>query len=113
MKKSYIKGFLEDMVIHLVKDQGETYGYEITRKVEEITEGVIKINEGALYPILHKLVNNGVLESYFKIPDNGRPRKYYKLAEGNGNVHDMNLNSAKEFIKALQLVFNSETKTST
>ena len=36
------------------------YGYDITRKVEEMTEGKIKLTYGALYPVLHKLENEGV-----------------------------------------------------
>ena len=36
------------------------HGYEITRKVEELTDGKIKLTYGALYPVLHKLENEGV-----------------------------------------------------
>lgn len=81
MKKSYIKGFLEDILVHLIAEEGETYGYALTRMVEERTQGVIQLNEGALYPVLHKLEEKGVLVSEFK-SEGSRPRKYYRLAPG-------------------------------
>ncbi len=50
--KNYIKGFLEDIVLYLIHENHEMYGYEITKKVQEITNGTITVTEGALYPIL-------------------------------------------------------------
>lgn len=108
MKKSYIKGFLEDIILHLIAQEGESYGYELTRLVEEKTKGIITLNEGALYPVLHKLENEGLLVSEFK--DSGtRPRKYYRLApkpEAKERVEEMAL-SAKAYITALNGLFSS------
>ncbi len=108
MKKSYIKGFLEDIILHLIAQQGESYGYELTRLVEDKTDGIIKLNEGALYPVLHKLENEGLLLSEFK--DNGsRPRKYYRLAakpETKERVQEMGL-AAKAYIAALNGLFST------
>lgn len=81
MRKSYIKGFLEDILLHLIAEEGETYGYALTRMVEERTKGVIKLNEGALYPVLHRLEEQGLLVAEFK-SEGSRPRKYYRLAPG-------------------------------
>ena len=47
-----IKGSLKTIVLKLLKENGRMYGYEITRKVEELTEGKIKLTYGALYPVL-------------------------------------------------------------
>ena len=46
----------------LLEEKGRMYGYEITQKVKDITKGELKITEGALYPALHKLEAEGVLE---------------------------------------------------
>jgi len=56
-----IKGSLRTIVLKLLKENGRMYGYEITRRVEELTAGKIKLTYGALYPVLHKLENEGVL----------------------------------------------------
>lgn len=105
MKKSYIKGFLEDIVIHLIGELGESYGYELTRLVEERTKGIITINEGALYPVLHKLESNGVLISEMKTNGN-RSRKYYRLSQASKERGDTQADSVKDYLNALNAIFS-------
>ena len=101
----YIKGFLEDIVLHLIHEKGEMYGYEITKKVQEISNGTISVTEGALYPVLHKLENNGLLSSDFK-KENGRMRKYYSLTQ-NGEKDSMaSIRDVHDFLAGLNSVFN-------
>ena len=50
-----LKGSLKTIVLKLLDENGRMYGYEITRKVEELTAGKIMLSYGALYPVLHKL----------------------------------------------------------
>ena len=64
----------------LLSETDKMYGYEITRKVKLLTKGELNITEGALYPALHKLEAEGVLEVEVARVDN-RLRKYYKLTE--------------------------------
>ena len=110
MKKSYIKGFLEDLVLHLINEQGESYGYELCKLAQEKTNGIVQIKEGALYPVLHKLESNGLLVSEFKEAQ-GRMRKYYKLAPGSGQVVKTNFQEAAEYVAALQRIFNPNPET--
>lgn len=107
MKKSYIKGFLEDIILHLIAEQGESYGYALTRIVEERTQGVIKLNEGALYPVLHKLEEQGVLVTELKSEGSSRPRKYYRLAPGKPSadyLDEMEL-QVNSYLTALNAIF--------
>lgn len=109
MSKSYIKGFLKDILLHLIAEKGESYGYELTRMVEERTQGVIKLNEGALYPVLHKLEEQGLLVSVFKT-DGSRPRKYYRLAatkESKELLSEME-SQVQLYISALAAIFKNE-----
>lgn len=103
--KSYIKGFLEDIVLHLIAENNEMYGYEITKKVQEITQGVITITEGALYPILHKLENENKLTAHFK-PAGGRTRKYYKLTPEGGKTVAGSISNLADFFGSMQQIFN-------
>jgi len=81
------------------------YGYEITQKVKELTTGEIVLTEGALYPALHKLEAEGLLETFTEVVDN-RVRKYYKLTEQGGKEVTSKLNEAQAFIDQLQLLLN-------
>lgn len=108
MNKSYIKGFLEDIILHFIAQRGESYGYELTRLVEEKTDGIIKLNEGALYPVLHKLENEGLLHSEFK-SQGSRPRKYYRLSskpEAKARLEEM-AESVKSYVAALNGLFST------
>lgn len=99
------KGSLTTIILKLLNESDKMYGYEITQKVKEITKGELKITEGALYPALHKLEADGLLEVEVQKVDN-RLRKYYKLTE-KGNTETVNkLNELQEYIKTMQILVN-------
>ncbi len=62
--------------------EGESYGYELTRKVRELSEGVLEWSDGMLYPVLHRLEREGLVVSEWKQSETGRERKYYRLSPG-------------------------------
>lgn len=73
-----LKGTLQTIVLKVLKDHGKMYGYEITQRVKELSEGRILLTEGALYPTLHKLEAEGLLKT--EVVNIGkRIRKYYLL----------------------------------
>lgn len=106
MKNSALyKGSLNTIIMKLLEEKGRMYGYEITQKVKAITQGELNITEGALYPALHKLEAEGLLEVEVEKVDN-RLRKYYKLTE-KGNKETVNrLAELEEFIKNMQNIVN-------
>ena len=106
MKNSQLyKGSLNTIIMKLLEEQGRMYGYEITQKVKEITKGELNITEGALYPALHKLEAEGLLDVEVEKVDN-RLRKYYKLTE-KGTTETVNrLAELEEFIKNMQTIVN-------
>ncbi len=102
---SLYKGSLNTIIMKLLEENGRMYGYEITQKVKAITQGELNITEGALYPALHKLEAEGLLEVEIEKVDN-RLRKYYKLTE-NGSKETVNrLAELEEFIKNIQSIVN-------
>lgn|SRR5688500_10160474 len=80
-----LKGTLQTIVLKVLKDHGKMYGYEITQRVKELSDGRILLTEGALYPALHKLEADGMLKT--EVVNIGkRIRKYYLLTSP-GKVH--------------------------
>jgi len=100
-----LKGTLQTIILKLLEDNGRMYGYEITQKVKEITAGEVKLTEGALYPTLHKLEADGLLETSTVVFD-GRGRKYYWLTEQGGHEVINKLEEARSFIQQLQALLN-------
>lgn len=73
------------LVLSLLR-QGDSYGYELIKNIRELSGGELEWKEGMLYPLLHRLDQSGLIESYEGLADNGRSRKYYRLL-GAGEEH--------------------------
>ncbi|MFO1010877.1 MAG: helix-turn-helix transcriptional regulator [Planctomycetota bacterium] len=60
--------------------RGESYGYALIEEIREQSGGVLAWSEGMLYPVLHRLEAEGLIEARWRAaPDTGRRRKYYRL----------------------------------
>ncbi len=101
--KELLKGTLKTIILKLLEENGRMYGYEITRKVKEQTEGKILLTEGALYPTLHKLEADGLVMTE-KEHIGKRIRKYYSLTPS-GNVASVNkVNEFEAFVKVMGMI---------
>lgn len=60
--------------------QGEDYGYAILQRVKLLSGGRIGWTEGMLYPVLHRLEGEGLVLARWRVAENGRKRKYYRLS---------------------------------
>ena len=96
-------GSLKTIILKLLKEEGPTHGYALTQRVEQLTEGKIKLTYGALYPILHKLESEKAVVTAREIRNN-RIRIYYSLTPKGQKVVAEKINELKEFIESLQLI---------
>ncbi len=99
------KGSLQTIILKLLEENDKMYGYEITQKVKKITKGELSITEGALYPALHKLEADGMLDVEIVKVDN-RLRKYYKLTVQGTKETVNRLAELEDFIKTMQTIVN-------
>ena len=60
---------------------GDTYGYAIVKRVNELSGGELHWTDGMLYPVLHRLERQGHIEGYWGSAESGRRRKYYRITE--------------------------------
>lgn len=106
--KELIKGSLKSIVLKLLAENNRMYGYEITQKVEELSDGKIKLTYGALYPILHKLEKDGAVLTESEVVNN-RNRIYYKLTEkGNASAKER-IKELEEFVQTIKILLNPQT----
>jgi PadR family transcriptional regulator, regulatory protein PadR len=68
-----------DMLILKTLVRGAMHGYAITEFIQETSDDVLKVEEGALYPALHRLELRGLLAAEWGVSDNNRRAKYYRL----------------------------------
>jgi DNA-binding PadR family transcriptional regulator len=79
VNKELMKGSTVIMILSLL-DRKPMYGYEITKEIERLSNGLFTLKEGTLYPILHGLESERDVDTYWNETD-GRKRKYYVLTE--------------------------------
>ncbi|MBD2871659.1 PadR family transcriptional regulator [Paenibacillus arenilitoris] len=87
INKELMKGSTVILILTLL-DRKEMYGYEMTKEIELSSSGVFSFKEGTLYPILHALETERLVESYWH-EEGGRKRKYYRITpQGRGQLED-------------------------
>ena len=98
-----LKGTLRTIVLKLLADNGRMYGYEMTKKVEKLSTGKIKLTFGALYPVLHKLEADGHIEIDVEYVGK-RVRKYYSLTEVGRSWTVQKVDEFYDFVNTLSYV---------
>jgi DNA-binding PadR family transcriptional regulator len=62
-----------------ILDEGESYGYAILKRIDELSGGEMEWTDGMLYPLLHRLDRLGYVEARWDSPPGGRRRRYYRI----------------------------------
>lgn len=75
---SLLRGTLDVLVLHTLQ-AGRLHGYAIAARIEERTEDVLQIEDGALYQSLHRMEERGWVEGDWGHADNGRRARFYRL----------------------------------
>ena len=58
---------------------GSNHGFAIARRIQQISKSVLRVEQGSLYPALHRMELDGLIESYWGTTENNRKAKYYRL----------------------------------
>jgi transcriptional regulator len=68
-----------DLLILRTLQQGALHGWAVSERIQHTSEDVLQINQGSLYPALHRLEHRGWIEAEWKVSELGRRAKYYRL----------------------------------
>jgi transcriptional regulator len=74
-----LKGTLDLLVLKVLASRGRMHGFAITLRIEEISENVLRLEEGSLYPALHRMTQAGWLRSEWGLSDSNRRARYYSI----------------------------------
>src|SRR6476660_7482131 len=103
-----IKGTLKTIVLKLLEDNKRMYGYEITQKVKQLTLDKIQITEGALYPTLHALEDDGLVTTETEYIGK-RVRKYYSLSKEGKTKTTEKVNEFADFMATMKFLLDIKT----
>ncbi len=80
ISKALIAASTKPMILSILLE-GENYGYQIIQRVKQISGGKLEWSDGMLYPVLHRLEQDGLIRAQWRISEEGRRRKYYRLTD--------------------------------
>ena len=82
-----LQGTLDLMVLKTLESMGPQHGYGIARRIEQISQQALQLNQGTIYPALVRLRQRGWISADWGVSENGRRARYYSLTrQGRGQI---------------------------
>src|SRR4051795_6694158 len=97
-----------DMLILQIVSLGPAHGYGIAQRLEQISRSVVQVNQGSLYPALHRLEQKGWLLAEWKQSETGREAKFYSLTASGRKQLAIEKDSWARLTGAVRLIFDEE-----
>jgi len=79
MAKNDLQGTLDLLVLKTLAQMGKMHGYGIVLHIQRASDDLLRVEEGSLYPALHRMEQSGWISSDWALTDTGRKAKYYRL----------------------------------
>ena len=95
-----------DMLILQVLSLEPAHGYGIAQRLEQISKSVVQVNQGSLYPALHRLEQKGWLKALWKQSETGREAKFYTMTRAGQRQLAEERESWARLAGAVQLIFD-------
>lgn len=80
-KAEVLQGTLDLMILRTLETLGSQHGFGLAKRMQQISAGVLDLNQGTLYPALLRLEQRGWIQSAWGVSDNNRKAKFYKLTQ--------------------------------
>lgn len=93
-----------DLLILKVTVRAPIHGYAIMQRIQQISKDALQIQQGSLYPALHRLENKGLLQAKWKDSETGRQAKFYELTKKGREQLQTETQSWNQLAKAIRLI---------
>jgi PadR family transcriptional regulator PadR len=103
-----LKGTLDMMVLRTLVT-GDAHGHTIAKVIERTSEDVLEVEQGSLYPALHRLEDRGWVSSYWGASENNRRAKFYRLTTAGKKQLVRETNRWRQMARAIGLVMGEKT----
>ena len=101
--REMLQGTLDMLVLRTLV-MGPAHGHTIAHVIEHTSEDVLQVEQGSLYPALHRLEERGWLESYWGASENNRKAKFYRLTASGKKQLTFETNRWRQMARAIGLV---------
>ena len=96
-----------DLLILRTLQTTSLHGWAISERIQRISEDVLQINQGSLYPALHRLDNRGLLATEWRQSETGRDAKFYKLTKKGRAELERERARWRQFTRAINVVLRT------
>jgi PadR family transcriptional regulator PadR len=104
MAKNDLQGSLDLLVLKTLSQTGELHGYGIVLHIQRVSGELLRVEEGSLYPALHRMEQSGWIASGWALTETNRRAKYYKLtAAGWKQLHEAEKNF-EQMVKGVRAI---------
>ena len=103
-----LKGTLDMMILRTLVS-GDAHGHTIAKVIERTSEDVLDVEQGSLYPALHRLEDRGWVSSYWGASENNRKAKFYKLTTAGRKQLVVEAGRWRQMARAIALVMGEES----
>jgi len=104
MPKNDLQGTLELLVLKSLAQMSELHGYGIVLHIQRASDELLRVEEGSLYPALHRMEQDGWLRSEWKVTETNRKAKYYKLTNAGRKQLQEAETSFEQLVKGVRAV---------
>ena len=100
------QGTLDLLILRIVA-LGPSHGYAIAQRIQQISRDILQVQQGSLYPALHRLENRGLLAAEWKASDTGRDAKVYRLTAKGRNQLKAETENWERLSEAIRLILRA------
>lgn len=105
-KTELLKGTLDMLILKIVA-LGPIHGYGISQRIQQISKDFFQVQQGSLYPALHRLEERGWLDAQWKDSDTGREAKFYTLTRKGRKQLEVELENWERMSDAVSLILRT------
>ncbi|MGA2609792.1 MAG: PadR family transcriptional regulator [Terriglobia bacterium] len=105
-KAEFLKGTLDMLILKIVA-LGPIHGYAIAQRIQQISREFFQLQQGSLYPALHRLEDRGWLQAEWKPTDTGREAKFYSLTRGGRKQLEAEVVNWERLTEAVALILRT------
>ncbi len=104
MAKNDLQGALDLLVLKSIAQLGSMHGYGIVMHIERVSDELLTVEEGSLYPALHRMEQNGWVRAEWRVTEASRRAKYYSLTAAGRKQLATRVKNWEQVVKGVQAI---------
>lgn len=105
--KELLRGSLDIVVLRVLSEQGECYGYQLITAIEDASDHIFELGHGTVYPLLYRLEEHKLIASTVKLAPSGKERRYYHILPAGQKLLTMRIAEFAQFFRGMNNVLKT------